>query len=171
MKRRLASLRARPVTEEERHTSILAVLACLAAVALLLGLTRSAPRPPVTASTAAKAASAAPASLDVSRQAGVNVARRFLHGYLAYLYRGLPGREVIGGTPQLIRSLGEHPPRPVARALSLPRIVAVDLAGTRSGQLAANAIVNNGGIVNFTVGLLLARQDGRILVAQLEGGR
>lgn len=175
MKRRLVSLRARAVTEEERHASVLAVLACLVVLALALGLSRSASGPSAAASNRARTARATPglgaAALDVSPQAGVNVARRFLRGYLAYLYRGLPGRKVLDGTPRLIRSLGEHPPRPVARAFSLPRIVAVNLTSTKPGQLTANAIVNNGGIVNFTVGLLLAREGRRILVAHVEGAR
>jgi hypothetical protein len=175
MNRRIASLRARPVTEEERHASVLAVLACLATLALVLWLTQSASRPSAAASTRATTARTTPtagaAALDVSPQGTVNVARRFLRGYLAYSYRGLPGKNVLGGTPELVRSLGEHPPRPVARALSLPRIVAVDLASTSSGQFVANAIVNNGGIVNFTVGLLIARRGRRFLVTGVEDGR
>jgi hypothetical protein len=173
--RPLASLRGRQVTGRERQTATSAVFVCIIVATLLLAIAQvrtsvppstgaQRPRPRVTHVVPEESALA-------TQRAITRIARDFLRGYLAYLYRGLPGKKVLGGTPELIRSLGEHPPRPVARALSLPRIVAVDLTGATSGQFVANAIVNNGGIVNFTVGLLLARQGRRFLVAGVEGGR
>jgi hypothetical protein len=173
--RPLASLRGRQVTGRERQTATSAVFVCIIVATLLLAIAQV--RTSVPASTGAQAprprvTHAVPEESALATQRAVTrIARGFLRGYLAYLYLVLPGREVIDGTPELVRSLGEHPPRPVARALSLPRIVAVDLTSTTSGQFVANAIVNNGGIVNFTVRLLLARRGRRFLVVRVEGGR
>jgi hypothetical protein len=175
VKRRIASLRARPITGRERQTATSALFVCIIVATLLLAIGRAQTREPVPAGAHAPTPSVTnpvPSdSASVTAQVATRIARRFLGGYLAYLYRGLPGRKVSDGTARLIRSLGEHPPRPVAGALSRPRIVAVDLARTTSGQLVANALVNDGGIVNFTVGLLIARQSQHVLVTGLESAR
>lgn len=174
--RGLSSLRDRPVPDDERRGAVVAIIAFLALVALLLAFTHSSSRPAASPPASSTPSRPAPATVphggDVPPGVAAGVARAFLSGYLAYAYAGRPAGSVIDATPQLVQSLKDHPPRVrVALHTRLPRIVALHFADPQSGQLAVNAIVNDGGIVDYAVNLLVARRGGQIVVTALEGGQ
>jgi hypothetical protein len=169
--RRLASLRDRPASEDERRAATVAVLGLVLSAVVLLGITHDpsseraqrSMRPPAAAPTIS--VQAAP----VTAGAALSVAHGFLPGYLAYAYRGAPATKVADATRALIASLEDHPPRVTFPTHeSLPRVLNLRPTVQPSGQLAVTAVVNDGGIVNYTVGLLLTRLHGRLMVAGLE---
>ena len=51
-----------------------------------------------------------------------------------------------------------------------PRVVALRSTPAPSGLLRVSAVVNDGGLVDYSIGLLLAAHGGRLLVSGLEGG-
>ena len=50
-----------------------------------------------------------------------------------------------------------------------PHVVALHTSAS-SGLLRVSAVVNDGGLVDYSIGLLLAAHGGRLLVSGLEGG-
>jgi hypothetical protein len=48
--------------------------------------------------------------------------------------------------------------------------VALRSTPARPGPLLVSAVVNDGGLVDYSIGLLLAVHGGRLLVSGLEGG-
>ncbi len=160
MTRRLASLRDRPASVDGRRAAVLAV--ALSAV-VLLGVTHDPSPRPAQPHAAAPIAPLAPRP-PVAASAAIRVAHSFLSGYLEYAYRGAPAEKVSDATRALSASLADHPPRALSTQQSTPRVIALHL----SGQLAVTAVLNDGGIVNYTVGLVLTRLDGRLVVARVE---
>jgi hypothetical protein len=176
----LTSLRDRPIAESERATAMATVTMLLLAAALLLALSRPSngprptlqrhPGPSIAQRTPIRPAqtpesSTAPLTPLVERAADL-----FLAGYLSYTYGHAPARAIDGATPALLRSLRAHPPlvSPGMRARR-PRVVALHTSAS-SGLLRVSAIVNDGGLVDYSIGLLLAAHDDRLLVSGLEGG-
>ena len=51
-----------------------------------------------------------------------------------------------------------------------PHVLALRSTPARSGLLRVSAVVNDGGLVDYSIGLLLAAHGGRLLVSGLEGG-
>jgi hypothetical protein len=176
----LTSLRDRPIAESERAAAMATVTVLLLAAALLLALSRpsNAPRPTLqrhpgpsvaqrTLPVVARATESgtAPLTPQVARAADL-----FLAGYLGYTYGHAPASAIGGATPALLRSLRAHPPlvSPGMRARR-PRVVALHTSASL-GLLRVSAIVNDGGLVDYSIGLLLAAHDDRLLVSGLEGG-
>ena len=177
----LTSLRDRPIAESERTAAMATVTVLLLAAAILLALSRpsNGPRPTVqrhpgpsvaqrTPSVVAQAteSSTAPLTPRVARAADL-----FLAGYLSYIYGHAPASAIGGATPALLRSLRAHPTRvsPGMRARR-PHVVALRSTPARPGPLLVSAVVNDGGLVDYSIGLLLAVHGGRLLVSGLEGG-
>lgn len=166
--------RDRPIAEHERRTAMAAIVVLLAAVAVLFTLTQ----PASQASRAAQGFSRKvttpgggverhnPALAAEAEQA----ARRFLAGYLAYAYGQAPASWITDASRSLIASLQSHPPRvpPAARARR-PRIVSLRPAAAPTGEIAVSVVVNDGGLIDYQVGLLLASEHGRLLVTGLDG--
>jgi hypothetical protein len=177
----LTSLRDRPIAESERGAAMATVAVLLIAAALLLALTRSDGQPPRTSQRhpAPSAVQSAPssharASEDSTAPLTPGVARAadlFLAGYLGYLYGHAPASQIEGATSALIRSLRAHPPRisPGVRSREA-RLVALHTTPAPSGLVGVSALVTDGGLVDYPIGLLLASRDGRLLVSGLEGG-
>ncbi len=174
-------LRDRPIAESERAGAMATVTVLLLAAAILLALSRPSaqpgrmsqrhPGPSVvqgTQSVTARASvsSTVPLSPRVARAADL-----FLTGYLAYLYRHAQARQIKDITPALLGSLRAHPPRvsPGMRARQ-PRVVALHSTPAPPGLLGISAVINDGGLVDYSIGLLIAPQGGRPLVSGLEGG-
>jgi hypothetical protein len=167
--------RDRPIAEHERHAAMAAVVVLLATVAVLLALTQ-----PVT--QASRAAQRSPRSAETIPGATVErhtlalthemerVAEGFLAGYLAYTYGRAPASRIAGASRPLIRSLQAHPPRvpPAARARH-PRVLSLHPAASAAGEVAVSAVVNDGGLIDYSVGLVLASEGGRLLVTGVEG--
>jgi hypothetical protein len=176
----LTSLRDRPIAESERAAAMAAVTVLLLAAALLLALSRPSngprptllrhPGPSVAQRTPTRPAqtlesSTAPLTPQVERAADL-----FLAGYLSYTYGHARASAIGGATPALLESLRSSPPR-VSPGMRVrrPRVVALHTSAS-SGLLRVSAVVNDGGLVDYSIGLLLAVHGGRLLVSGLEGG-
>ena len=179
----LAALRDRPIAERERRQALLAVATLLIATTTLLALTgpRQDPPPRTGASILPRAAALRPVSPGagtvraipgegtIAPAAALRTARAFLENYLAYLYGHAPASAVRGATRALVLSLEAHPPRvSLDIRARQPRVLALHPTPTPAGQAAVSAVVNDGGLEDYPVGLLLARRDGRLLVTGLE---
>jgi hypothetical protein len=163
--RRLGSLRDRLVSVDERRAAVLAVLAMALSAVALLGVTHDPASRPAQPHAAAPVSPAPPPPVTVG--AALSVAHGFLSGYLAYAYRGAPAGKVSDATRALMASLADHPPRVLPTQQSTPRVIELHL----SGPLTVTAVLNDGGIVNYTIGLALTRLDGRRVVARVESER
>lgn len=167
--------RDRPIAEHERHAAMAAVVVLLTTVAVLLALTQP-------ATQASRAAQGSPRIAETIQGATVErhnltlaheteqAARQFLVGYLAYTYGRAPASRISGASPSLIRSLQAHPPRvpPAARARHT-RVLSLHPAASSAGEVAVSAVVNDGGLIDYSVGLVLASEGGRLLVTGMEG--
>lgn len=168
--------RDRPIAEHERRTALATAAVLLTATAVLLALTapgahqqhtvrtsqvRNAP----ALQTPAGETTTAPLTPVVEE-----AANRFLGGYLSYLYGHAPATQVKGATARFTRSLEAHPPRvpPGIRARA-PRVVALHITRAPRGLVGVTALVNDGGLVNYPIGLLLEPQGGQLLVSGLAG--
>jgi hypothetical protein len=177
----LRSLRDRPIAESERGAAMATVTVLLLAATISLALSRPSggprptpprhPGPSVAKSTPSVVARATESSTALLTPVVARAADLFLAGYLRYIYGHAPASALAGATPALLRSLRAHPPRvsPGMRARR-PRIVALHGTSASPGQLRVSAVVNDGGLADYSIGLLLAAHGGRLLVSGLEGG-
>jgi hypothetical protein len=183
----LAALRDRPIAERERHHALLAVAALLIATTTLLALTSPRQDPPRRThgasilpraavsrpvSPGAGTVRATPRESTIAPAAELRTARAFLENYLAYLYGHAHASAVRDATQALVLSLEAHPPRvSLDMRARRPRVLALHPAPAPPGQAAVDAVdavVNDGGLEDYPVGLLLARRGGRLLVTGLE---
>jgi hypothetical protein len=187
--RRLRGLLERPIGDNERLTAFeLAALLVLAACVLLL-LTRAPhhptahrparPAPPPTAPVVSPPppAPAAPVpgpqrrpGRQVPPRAVDRAARRFLAGYLRYLYGRGGARQIRAVSGALRRRLAARPPRvsPATRQRR-PRITAITGRRVGARRWALVAQVEDGGVERYPLSLQLDRQHGTLVVTRLEG--
>jgi hypothetical protein len=177
----LTSLRDRPIAESERGAAMATVTVLLIAAAILLVLSqpggrsrrtsRRHPAPSVVQSALAVHAQAPETSTAPLTPAVARTSRLFIAGYLAYLYGHAPASQIKDATRALARSLEAHPPRvsPDMRS-HVPRLLSLKAASAPSGLLGVSALVTDGGLIDYRIGLLLAPRGGRLLVSGLEGG-
>jgi len=178
MTRWLTRLRDRPIAEGERRAAMGAVVVLLAASALLLALTRPDGQPPRNAERSPSPLERAGAVHAPPSEAGAvpltpavaRTTRLFLSGYLGYLYGHIPASQIKGAAAPLLHSLENHPPRvsPSAQA-DEARLLSLRSTPAPSGLAGVSAVVNDGGPVNYPIGLLLVSHDGRLLVTELGG--
>ncbi|HEY4896587.1 MAG TPA: hypothetical protein VII01_10905 [Solirubrobacteraceae bacterium] len=175
----LTSLRDRPIAESERGAAMATVTVLLIAAAILLALTRPGGQPHRTTGrpspSLARGASAVHAPAPATSTAPLTPAvartsRLFLAGYLAYLYGHTPASHIKGSTAALLHSLEDHPPRisPGMRSREA-RLVSLHATPAPSGLLGVSALVTDGGLIDYPIGLLLAFRGGRLLVSGLDG--
>lgn len=176
----LTSLRDRPIAESERNAAMATVTVLLIATAILLALTQPDGPPrrtlqhPAASIVQSTPSLHARASESVTAPLTPRVARAadmFLNGYLDYLYGHTPASRIKGATTTLARSLQADPARvsPVMRARKA-HVLALHTVPAPSGLVGVRALVNDGGLVDYQIGLLLlAPRDGRLLVNGLEG--
>ena len=178
----LAALRDRPIAERERHHALLAVAALLIATTTLLALTSPRQSPPrrTGASILPRAAESGPVSpgagtaratprkSDHTRRRAEDGAR--VPGELPRVpLRARARQPVRDATRALVLSLEAHPPRvSLDIRARRPRVLALHPTPAPPGQAAVSAVVNDGGLEDYPVGLLLARRDDRLLVTGLE---
>ena len=170
--------RDRPLTEHERRTAFVATAALLIAAAPLFANTR-----PLVHNTPARTAikTMAPTAPDPSppkaessadgelSPVAARTSRAFLAGYLAYTCGGAPASQITSAARSLIASLQAHPPRvPPAMRASRPRVVELHPTTAPSGELGVSAVINDGGLIDYTIGLTLAPEGGRLFVSALE---
>jgi hypothetical protein len=177
----LTSLRDRPIAESERGAAMATVTVLLIAVAILLVLSqpggrsrRTSRRHAAPSVVQSAPASRAGASESVTAALTPTVARAadmFLAGYLGYLYGHAPASRVKGAAAALVRSLQADPPRvsPAMRTRQA-RVLVLHTIPAPSGLVGVSALVNDGGLVDYSIGLLLVAHGGRLLVSGLEGG-
>jgi hypothetical protein len=180
MIRWLTSLRDRPIAESERTGAMASVTVLMLTAAILLVLSRpenqsqrsSPPRssPSVVQTTSASYARGSDSGTTPLTPELVRAADLFLAGYLGYLYGHASASQVKGATPALLHALRTHPPRvsPSMRART-PRIVALHSTPAPSGLLGISAKVNDGDLIDYSIGLLLASHDSQLLVSSLGG--
>jgi hypothetical protein len=176
----LTSLRDRPIAESERRAAMAAVVVLLSATALLFVVTRPGgqpqrtterPSPSLARSAPAVHAQAPETSTAPLTPAVARMSRLFLAGYLAYLYGHTPARQVKGATASLLRSLEAHPPRVSTSMRSrAPRLLSLHSVSAPLGLIGVSALVNDGGLVDYPIRLVLALHGGRLLVTGLDGG-
>jgi hypothetical protein len=170
--------RDRPIAEHERRAAMAAVTVLLTATALLLAVTQASTTPRhITSSEPRSAVNSAPAVPRSGTEARTALspaieaaAAHFLAGYLPYLYGHAPASQVQGATASFARSLAPLASHvsPSMRA-STPRLVAFRPAAAPPGVVAVTAVVNDGGLVDYPIALLLVRRGSRLLVSGLGG--
>jgi hypothetical protein len=168
----MRSQRDRPIAEHERRAAMVVVAVLLGAVALLFTITQPASQARQATRSIDRVATAIPAASDpgVPALQARETAERFLAGYLGYAYGHTPASRIEDASRSLIRSLESQPPRvpPAARARR-PRVISLRATAATAGEVTLSATVNDGGLIDYTVGLTLAHQHGRLLVTGLDG--
>lgn len=95
-------------------------------------------------------------------------ARRFLRGYLAWLYARGRVREVQAITPRLRATLARARARKTpAQRRRRPRVVALDVIGQSRGAVIATARVADGGTAPYSLSFNLTRRHGDWIVSDL----
>ena len=177
----LRALADRPIADHERRRAFAFAVAVLAAAIGMLLLTRgpAAHHVPATSRAPAPAAqpTASPPTADRQPPAGTALpagakaaARRFLAGYLAYLYGHAPARAIHDATSALRRRLTRERPRisPATRRRR-GRIVSLTARALEDGRFAVTATIADGGVARYPLGVLLARRGGRWQTTALSG--
>lgn len=168
----MRSQRDRPIAEHERRAAMAVVVVLLGTVALLFTLTQPASQARQVTQPIDRIATGAPAASDPSALTpeARQTAERFLAGYLGYAYGHTTASQIKDASQSLIRSLESQPPRvpPAARARR-PRVISLRATAAPAGEVTLNATVNDGGLIDYTVGLTLTRESGRLLVTGLDG--
>jgi hypothetical protein len=170
--------RDRPIAEHERRTALVATAVVLIAAALPFANTRplahGTPAHAAVRTTATAAPDPRPPAPESSAGGELSpiataTSRAFLTGYLAYTCGGASASRITDATGALLTALAAHPPRvsPAMRS-EHPRVVELHSAPAPSGELGVSAVVNDGGLIDYTLGLTLAPQGGRLLVSALE---
>jgi hypothetical protein len=181
----LIRLRDRPIADQERRRAFIASTVLLTVTVALLALTTSAARTttathqsalaahtlagqsPVPPSSGAGDGSSTPGALS---QPVERVARRFLTGYLAYLYGHAGVVGIADVSAGLERSFAAHPPR-VSLDIRVrhPHVISLAPAPAPAGVIGVSAVVNDGGVANYTIELLVSDGGGRLLVTGMGG--
>ncbi len=181
----LIRLRDRPIADHERRCAFIASTVVLMITVGLLALTTpaasttthtgrsslaaqsSAGKPSVPQSSITGDGSSTPGLVSQSVE---GVARRFLTGYLAYIY----GRASVAGirdaSGSLERSLEEHPPRvSLAMRGRHPHVISLAPVTAPAGAVGVSAVIDDGGVADYTIELLIRGGGGRLLVIGMGG--
>jgi hypothetical protein len=168
-------LRDRPIGERERRGALAAVAVVVIAATLLLSLTAPETPPRRPASTPGRRVGEREAprtneSSSGSTVAALRAARRFLHGYLAYIYGHGRATQVSAATSGLARSLASRSPKvPPSMRARRPRVLALHVVTVPTGVIEVTALINDGGLVDYPIQLRLAGLGGRLLVTAVGG--
>lgn len=167
--------RDRPLAEHERRAALVATAVVLIAAALGFASTRS-----LTPSTQARAEAIKTTAHDPRQPmpessgrelspVAAQASRAFLAGYLAYTCGRAPANRITDATGALLAALAAHPPRvsPAMRS-EHPRVVELHAAPAPAGEVGVSAVVHGAGLIDYTLGLILAPQGARLLVSALE---
>ncbi|MDP2710337.1 MAG: hypothetical protein Q8O56_03885 [Solirubrobacteraceae bacterium] len=185
---RLRALAERPIEAHERRRAfaLAAAVVLIAAVGLLAvrpadrnGEIRApaASAPPIATApndTPARrepsaGAEGAPPPEGIAAERVERTARRFLDGYLAYLYGHGRAGAIRAATPALARRLARNRPR-VSPATRQRRPRVTDLSAQRldPGRELVVAEIADGGVARYPLELVLVRRGGRWLVDRVE---
>jgi hypothetical protein len=170
----IRALRDRPIAAHERRAALTVIAVLCIAVTLLLAL--STPTQLSSSRSWSRGAAAdqhrdqAASDKRALTQDSERAAEVFLGTYLPYLYGHCGASEVRGATVAFADSLASQALRvPPAMRAEHARVVSLHAAPAQAGLLSVTALVNDGGLVDYPIALLLARQGHRLLVAGLAG--
>lgn len=164
----LRSLAGRPIAEDERRGAFwiaAAILACAALVLLLLPGGETAPLPePVSEATVT--APPGPAPHRATPLAGpLAAARRFLDGYLPFVYGHGSARSIAATAPSLRDRLAASRLRvPPAASERHPRVARIGGRRLAPGRVLVTATIADGGPATYPISLTVFRRNGRWLV-------
>ena len=168
---RLRALADRPIADHERRRAFaLAAVLVLLAAALLAAIRTGDPSPrhgitPKRDAPAVRTESVQPSPPGGDAEAA---ARRFLAGYLAYLYGRAPARVIEDASPELaVRLAHERLRVPPAMRERTPRIVSLAGSTIASGGFEATAVIDDGGVSRYPISLVVERRAGRREVTQV----
>jgi hypothetical protein len=169
--------RDRPIGEHERHAAFTVTAAVAVTATLLLAITAPHAPSPNAASDPRDGARLQQTPQVPSGSVSValtgeaeRAARVFLHGYLGYIYGHNRAAGVQGATSALTHALaGSARPVPPGMRARQPRVVALHTENAPAGLIRVTAAINDGGLVDYPIALLLARQGSRLLVTGLGG--
>jgi hypothetical protein len=100
-----------------------------------------------------------------------SVARRFLAGYLRFIYGQAAPSSVRGTAPSLRHQLNREQPVAVpAERRRHPHLISLTAAGLRGGVVRATALVYDGGIANYGLRLTIRRTSRGWLVSSVDEG-
>lgn len=161
----------RPLAERERTTALVLVVGMLVCLALLLALTK--PASTNSQPTPHKRYPAPSTTSPLTRQAH-RTASQFLTSYLAYIYGHASANTIRGADRSLIHALESTAPAlritPTIRARH-PHVLSLHRAAAGSpGETGVSALVNDGGLIDYTIELHLKTDGSQLLVSSLEGG-
>lgn len=160
---RLGKLAGRPLGDRRRAFGV-SVALLVGVAALLLALPNAGPV--VVPPTPGAVQPQSHVEPDV-REA--DAARRFLSGYLPYLYGQGPATAIRGATPGLRRRLwANRPPVPPAALERSPRLIRVETHPSRSGRTTASGQIEDGSAA-YSIELSLLRRGGSWFVASVGG--
>jgi hypothetical protein len=165
------SRRDRQIGDGERRVAltVVAIMATLLLAVMVPGVPAPGGSPQLRDGARTESPAPAGASL-VSPAAEERAAREFLGGYLGYIYGHRSAGQMRGATPAFEHSLLASPPRiPSSMRARHPRVVALRLVNAPAGLLGVTAIINDGGLVDYPIALLLADRGHRLLVNGLAG--
>lgn len=134
--------------------------------AVLLALLLSTVNQPVTSHRRLTSTAGSSRAAVLLTPAAARVARRFLAGYLAFIYGHASASWITDATPQLKRSLQTSPPvlTPAVRERHA-RILRLSGTPARAGRLGVSARINSGQLPDYTLGLLLGSEHHHLLVS------
>lgn len=177
----LRALLDRPISDgERRRLFALAAAIVVAATALMLLIgdhgrqaappERTQPSPPSTSAPPPEPQPAAGVEGTAAPAAALppeprRVARRFLSGYLAFIYGRGPAGAIEGGDPGLVARLVRSRVRvPPAARRREPRVVELRAPRDDRQRLQVTALIDDGGVAQYPISLTLVRRGGRWLV-------
>lgn len=171
MRHPLKALWERPITSRERWHALTLAALTLITTGTLLSLTTPHPasRSDPTSHAARTQASPHRASRQTVPPAAARAARVFLTGYLAYTTGHTPASQIRDAAPSVLSALqAQTSPIPPAARAHRPRVIALRPVNTPSGIWFA-ALVNDGTLIDYPIGVQLGLHGGRWLVARVVG--
>ncbi|UJA21635.1 hypothetical protein HJD18_16360 [Thermoleophilia bacterium SCSIO 60948] len=169
---RARELAERPIGDRERPRLFVAatiVLVITAAVLLAAGRGDETPAPPLAppSSPATRPPEPEPEAPAVPPEAE-QAARRFLPGYLSFLYGRRGPSAIEAAAPALRREIVRSRPRvPPAARRRRPRVVEVRSVRLGSQAISVAAEVADGGVSHYTITLKVRPIDGRWIVVEV----
>jgi hypothetical protein len=166
----LQSLAGRPIAEGERRGAFwiaAAILACAALALLLLpgGEAELAPSPePAPETTVSAPPGPAPHRAKPLAQP-LAAARRFLDGYLPFVYGHGSARAIAATAPSLRDRLAASRLRvPPAASERHPRVAQIEGRRLTADRVLVTATIADGGPATYPISVAVSRRDGRWLV-------
>jgi hypothetical protein len=167
----LAALRDRPLSERQRRGALPILAVALALATLVLVLTRPSPehrtaqRVTTRRVLASHGSELTPSPPIAPSAALARVSRRFLRGYLAYIYGHAPARRIVGASTALSRSLrAQHARVSADERARHPRLLKLQLLSGAGADPRVRALVSDGGVADYPIELVLDRRGDHLRV-------